>query len=56
MSSQGSLTWEWEAGLRSALPPGLYAATFLLLRGLGLDSQGLVVLVPKYGEHWTWTE
>ena len=43
----GHLTWEWEHGLRSALPPCLYAAIFWLLATLGLDWQWLVVVLPR---------
>ena len=36
--SYGHLTWEWAAGLRSYAHPAPFAALYLALRQLGLDS------------------
>eukprot|EP00092_Neocalanus_flemingeri_P000778 GFUD01000828.1.p1 GENE.GFUD01000828.1~~GFUD01000828.1.p1 ORF type:complete len:481 (-),score=176.20 GFUD01000828.1:11-1453(-) len=44
---RGFITWEWDEAIRSSLHPTVFIIVFKLLSLLGLDSQWVVVLVPK---------
>lgn len=43
----GYRTWEWDEKIRSSLHPLLFSLPLLLLKLTGLDSQFMVVLLPK---------
>lgn len=43
----GHLSWEWSSALRSVLHPAFIAAIFYLLRFLNLDTNYLVIILPR---------
>jgi len=43
----GYITWEWWVGIRSSLHPLLFTAPLAILKACGLDSQYLVIILPK---------
>lgn len=44
---RGHLTWEWVAGIRSVVHPGIFGAAFYFLRVLGLDTAVMVHIAER---------
>lgn len=49
-SDFGHLTWEWRVGLRNHLIPGMLTGMFHVLKWLGWDTPGTLIMFPRLAQ------